>query len=226
MGLSNVMVRLIFLSFTALISLAQSPTASMSGTVQDSQGAVIMGAKVTAINLRTQIRSEARSELSGLFTLRQLPIGEYVVEVELEGFRKYIRKGIVLSTGENVELTPRLNWARSPRASRLDLGVAAGNTPRLHYRWKPRRRKSALGDQRSLNLTDDRRGCVVGYDSGSKPNFKLAGRTKANSDRRRYRQSLGPGGCRSAGGRHRGKVSPTASAEFGVRPSNIVPPRR
>jgi hypothetical protein len=44
------------------------------------------------------------TNIDGLFSLRQLPIGQYVVEAEKTGFRRFVRSGLVLTTGQSLEL--------------------------------------------------------------------------------------------------------------------------
>src|SRR5687768_2006372 len=89
-------------------ALAQSPTATITGIVRDPQGAAIPGVGVAATNLGTQQKTAYRTNEEGLFSLRQLPIGEYVVEVEKSGFRRFVRRGLVLTTGQNLELDIQL----------------------------------------------------------------------------------------------------------------------
>jgi len=179
MGLSKFMMRLTVLSLITLIALAQSPTANISGTVTDSQGAVVLGAKVTSINLRTQIRNEAQTDMSGLFSLRQLPIGEYVVEVEMEGFRKYVRQGLVLSTGENIELNVKLELGAVAESVTISASASRLETRTSDFTQLVEAKSVEnlpLGDRRALNLIQMTGAAVfVGYDSGGKPNFSLAG---------------------------------------------------
>src|SRR6188768_3037201 len=85
-------------------ALAQSPTATITGIVRDAQGAAIPGVGVAATNLGTQQKTAYRTNEDGLFSLRQLPIGEYVVAVEKTGFRRFVRRELVLTTGQNLEL--------------------------------------------------------------------------------------------------------------------------
>src|SRR5262249_48684018 len=84
--------------------LAQSNLASISGIVTDQQGGVVPQAVVVATNAETGVQTGARTNSTGFFHLQNLPIGAYVVSVEHAGFRKYVRQGVTLTTGEQLGL--------------------------------------------------------------------------------------------------------------------------
>src|SRR5262245_26753069 len=71
---------------------AQSPQATISGIVTDAAGAVIPGVQVTALNPVTAQRTTATTNAQGFYVLTQLPIGEYTVEAEKSGFKKFLRR--------------------------------------------------------------------------------------------------------------------------------------
>ncbi|MEW6731608.1 MAG: TonB-dependent receptor [Acidobacteriota bacterium] len=61
-------------------------TGTISGSVKDSQGAVLVGATVTAQNSTTNLARSAQVGSDGLFHLVQLPPGKYQVSAQAEGF--------------------------------------------------------------------------------------------------------------------------------------------
>jgi hypothetical protein len=65
---------------------AQTVTGTITGQVTDPSGAVVVGAKVTATNVATSVKTAAQTNGSGVYTLRFLPIGTYTVEVNAGGF--------------------------------------------------------------------------------------------------------------------------------------------
>jgi hypothetical protein len=65
---------------------AQTVTGSITGVVSDSSGAVVPGAQVTASNTGTGVKTEARTNDAGAYTIRFLPIGPYTVSVTAPGF--------------------------------------------------------------------------------------------------------------------------------------------
>ena len=68
--------------------LAQTVTGSITGTVTDPSGAVVPGAEVVAVNTATGVRTPVKSNDSGAYTIRFLPVGQYSVEVSFKGFNK------------------------------------------------------------------------------------------------------------------------------------------
>ncbi|MFB3828639.1 MAG: carboxypeptidase regulatory-like domain-containing protein [Bryobacteraceae bacterium] len=159
--------------------LAQSPQATVAGTVTDPQGAVIAGAEVTATNTQTGVRTPTRSNDSGYFALRFLPIGEYQVSVEREGFRRYEQKGIVLTTGQSLELNVRLEVGavtESVSVSARATILQTMNSDMTQLVESKTIEDMPLGDRRSMNMINMVGAAVfVSYDSGAKPNFSLAG---------------------------------------------------
>ncbi len=158
---------------------AQSPQANISGTIRDPQGAVVVGAQVTAKSLATDAATTATANDSGFYSLRNLPIGEYQINVTQAGFRGYERKGVVLSTGQSLELDVVLEVGQVSET----VSVTA-TTPQLETRTSDVSQlvdtktveDVPLGDRRTMNLVNLLPAAVfVNYDSGSKPNFSLAG---------------------------------------------------
>jgi outer membrane receptor protein involved in Fe transport len=69
--------------------LSAQSTAEVRGTVQDQSAAVVPGATVTAINEGTGLTRETTSDSAGRFNLPRLPVGNYRVEVKVDGFRPF-----------------------------------------------------------------------------------------------------------------------------------------
>src|SRR5437870_4382956 len=78
--------------------------AQISGAVQDSSGAVLPGAEITATQTDTGISRMTISNEAGYYTLPNLPLGPYKLEVGLPSFRTFVRTGIVLQVGSNPTL--------------------------------------------------------------------------------------------------------------------------
>ena len=86
------------------IAPGQANTAEISGIVRDAQGAVLQGATVTAEHVASGSRIERISNASGHFLLPSLPVGAYVITVELAGFKRVIREGVVLQLGQTLSI--------------------------------------------------------------------------------------------------------------------------
>ncbi|HEY1805639.1 MAG TPA: TonB-dependent receptor [Terracidiphilus sp.] len=85
------LLRLVLGSALALIAcvpfaLGQNVTGSITGQVTDPSGAVIAGAHVTAHNLDTGVDTSTNSNPAGLYNIQFLPIGNYQITVQANGF--------------------------------------------------------------------------------------------------------------------------------------------
>ena len=81
---------------------AQGTIGTILGTVTDSSGSVVPGATVTARNTGTGAVQSTVSDSEGRYTIPALPVGDYEVQAELQGFQTVIRRGIRLSVGADV----------------------------------------------------------------------------------------------------------------------------
>ena len=79
---------------------AQSTGGRIRGTVTDSSGAAVAGAKVSLINEDTNTTREATTSATGEYLFLEVPVGSYEVDITGTGFKKYQRKGIVLVLNE------------------------------------------------------------------------------------------------------------------------------
>ena len=74
---------------SSLNVFAQSDTASITGSVKDSSGAVISGAKVVVKSQSKNTERSAETNDQGYFTIPNLPPDLYTVSVEQPGFKRY-----------------------------------------------------------------------------------------------------------------------------------------
>jgi hypothetical protein len=84
-------------------SYAQVSGATLSGTVTDSQGAVVPNAKVSVRNAATGRTTETTSNATGLYTVPNLVPGDYDVSVSTAGFSTAMVK-LTLTVGQKQEL--------------------------------------------------------------------------------------------------------------------------
>src|SRR5271157_1309328 len=94
----------VLLISAAVTALAQVDTGSLVGTVKDASGAVLPGVTVTATNVDTGVAATAKTELNGDYVITPLHIGRYSVSVVATGFRREIRKDIVLDVQQTIRL--------------------------------------------------------------------------------------------------------------------------
>jgi outer membrane receptor protein involved in Fe transport len=96
--------------FLALPAAAQvRDTASLFGTVTDSQGAVVPGARITINNAATGGSRSVVTDSSGGYVFSLMPVGSYHLTIELAGFRKYERRNILLQANENIRVDAALD---------------------------------------------------------------------------------------------------------------------
>ncbi|HYL74203.1 MAG TPA: TonB-dependent receptor [Bryobacteraceae bacterium] len=88
---------------------SQEFRATITGRVVDSQGAVIPGVNITATLVTTGAKSETTTGADGLFTIPFLTPGTYRMEARRDGFKRYVRDGLAVSTGERVGLDIQLD---------------------------------------------------------------------------------------------------------------------
>jgi hypothetical protein len=94
------------LQFTTPASGQQS-FGSISGVVQDSQGAVIPNARVVLTNqAQGAVVRELTTSSDGTFVITPLPPATYSLAVESQGFRKYVKNDIELFAQDRIGLPP------------------------------------------------------------------------------------------------------------------------
>lgn len=79
---------------------AQRYLGAINGQVQDSSGAAIPGAEVTATETSTHFITTVKSDAAGTFTLPALNPGTYALTVTADGFAKSTRQGVLLTAGQ------------------------------------------------------------------------------------------------------------------------------
>src|SRR5262245_13146713 len=78
----------------ALPALAQNLSGALRGTGVDASGGVLYGAKVTVKGEDTGFTRTTTTNAEGLFSVTELPIGKYRVEVEAQGFKAAAKSGL------------------------------------------------------------------------------------------------------------------------------------
>ena len=74
---------------------------AVSGTVTDQSGATVPAASVTARNADTGATRSTVTGATGRYRLFSLPVGEYEIRVQKQGFSAKIRKGVHLTVGQD-----------------------------------------------------------------------------------------------------------------------------
>jgi hypothetical protein len=103
-----VLTLLFALAALPFAAFGQSATATLSGTVEDQNGAVIPGAAVTAVNTATTLERQATTDSNGSYTFPLLPPGTYIVRVQAQGFTPVENRNVVLNVGDQKALRIQL----------------------------------------------------------------------------------------------------------------------
>lgn len=90
--------------FCSAPAQAQRITASLDGTVKDTNGAVIPNADVTVTNTGTNVATRVRTAGDGTFVMNNLPPGPYRVTVTAPGFSQLVRNNLVLDVDQTAHL--------------------------------------------------------------------------------------------------------------------------
>src|SRR5262245_25720133 len=222
----TILVCVVCLSAASSAALAQSQlgAGSISGTVFDSNGAVISGATVTITNAGTGLVRKLTTGDSGQFSAPALPVGEYAARVQKTGFVTVGQIGLIVNVGGTTTLRLELR----PGAANEVVNIVAAQTldaarteettliNRTQINDLPINGRRA--DQFALlapGVTRDGRFGLLSYrgQSGVFNNFTLEG----NDDNQAY--------FSEARGRTRiaSNISADAVQEFQVAQSNFLP---
>jgi outer membrane receptor protein involved in Fe transport len=103
---THIIIALILTTQFTLSAFAQSQASSGSieGTVLDATGAVVPDAKVLATNLQTGATRTTTTNGEGLYRLLLLPVGDYNLTIEKQGFATVKREAVKVQVGQKVAL--------------------------------------------------------------------------------------------------------------------------
>src|SRR5216684_1005968 len=98
----------ILIALTATLALAQFETATLTGVVTDSAGAVVPKTEVKAINEATNVESNATANAEGRYFFPNLRPGSYRVTASAQGFKQFVSAGVVLQVNQAARLDIQL----------------------------------------------------------------------------------------------------------------------
>jgi hypothetical protein len=84
----------------APFSGAQSTGGRVRGTVTDPSGGAVAAATVQLVNEATHATRQVQSNENGEYIFIEVPVGTYEIDVNQQGFKKYLRKGVPVNLNE------------------------------------------------------------------------------------------------------------------------------
>jgi hypothetical protein len=95
----GVLMLLCLLVFGGLDASAQVTAGGLRGVVTDPNGATVADATVRATHVATGITSETTSTSAGVYVIGSLPVGQFHVEAQAQGFKTFVTEDVQISTG-------------------------------------------------------------------------------------------------------------------------------
>jgi hypothetical protein len=107
-------------------TFAQATSGSIAGTVVDSSGAALSGAKVQAVNEATGVEVDAVTNAAGEFLISNLLPGKYNLTGSATGFQSYLLKDFEVKLTETV--TAKIPLAVGSQATSVEVSAQASVT--------------------------------------------------------------------------------------------------
>src|SRR5690349_14622653 len=102
--------------------------ATLVGTVRDSMGATVAGAKVTVTNTETAFVTETITKEDGGYYLPYLAPGNYRLKVTSSGFKEYLQEGLSFRSAEVPRLDISLELGSLTESVTVQASVSLINT--------------------------------------------------------------------------------------------------
>jgi hypothetical protein len=87
---------------------AQSITGAIIGTVTDQSDAAVVGVKVAATEVDSNIATQTASDAQGMYSFPALRPGVYRIEAEAPGFRKLSKPNVEIHVNDRVEINLKM----------------------------------------------------------------------------------------------------------------------
>jgi hypothetical protein len=107
---------------------AQTPTATLVGRIVDASQAGVVGATVRVRDVGTNEMRIAQSQISGEYTVSNLPPATYEVTIEKEGFRQLKETNLVLQVDQTARLDAQLQIGAVSQSVDVEAVVPLLNT--------------------------------------------------------------------------------------------------
>jgi hypothetical protein len=102
------LITLCFLLVCAQAAFGQVDEGSITGTVQDTSGAVVPNAQVSLLNTDQGITLEVKTNADGVFTFSPVRIGHYSLSVTATGFAKTTQQNLTVNVAQRLQVNVQL----------------------------------------------------------------------------------------------------------------------
>ena len=122
----SICILLFLVAFAVDSARGQTNFGRISGTVTDSSGAVVPDATVTIRNSTTNLERTAVTDAEGFYTVTNLPVGNYTVSVERNGFKKAVQNDNALTA--DTRLTINVMLEAGAVSETVEISTVSGET--------------------------------------------------------------------------------------------------
>ena len=106
-------IRLLMVLCFSLAALHAQVAARLEGSIEDQTAAAVPGAKVSAVNDKTQSRHDTTAGADGRFIFPVIQPGTYTLTAEANGFRKSVVSNVEINVAGNVSLIIKLELGQA-----------------------------------------------------------------------------------------------------------------
>lgn len=108
------------------VCLAQDSRGSVTGILTDPQSAVMPGVNIAVTSDATNTVKRTVTNQTGYFEVSFLDPGKYTLTAEATGFKKLVRSGLTVDTGDRLALELRMEIGQSTQSVEV-------TCPRVYY---------------------------------------------------------------------------------------------
>src|SRR5699024_4535449 len=91
-------------------------------------GALVPEVKVTVINTQTNATAESVTNAAGQYTIPNLPVGQYRIRFEAQGFKANVREGITLNVAQVARIDSQLQVGSTSESIEVTAAAPLLNT--------------------------------------------------------------------------------------------------
>lgn len=123
--MSKFRILLVSLCLFTAPAFAQDVRARVQGLVTDSSQAVIVGADVLLTNEGTNVAATTKTNNNGQYLFDFVIAGNYTITVEMQGFRKFVQKNILVQSRGDLTVDARLDVGSASEAVTVESAPVA-----------------------------------------------------------------------------------------------------